>query len=166
MIKKELSLKIYYKRKKSLLHWLCSGTSVFFNSLLIEQGWLDVFQGFEIAFVRRFLLPLLIALQPRLVTDGAERHPVRVGDESTSTLGDETLTPICLECADRVVMVIGHQERCCSQRLRWAMALALVVSHLWLSLPQPQVTVTFLLRSVIAAAGRGAHLVVVTTLTP
>ncbi len=156
---------VYPQRKKSLLHWLCSGTSVFFSSLLVEECGLAVSKVLEIAFVRRFLLSLLIALQPRLVTDGAERHPVRVGDESTSTLGDETLTPICLECADRVVMVIGHQERCCSQVLRNAMASALVISTLWLFLPQPQVTMTFLSRSLITAVGRAVHLVL-TTVTP
>lgn len=155
---------VYPQRKKSLLHWLCSGTSVFFSLLLIEQGWLAVSQSFQIALVRRLLLALLIALQPCLVTDGAERHPVRVGDESTSTLGDETLTPICLECADRVVMVIGHQERCCSQVLRNAIASALVISTLCEALPQPQVIMTFLSRSLITAVGRCAHFAIATTL--
>ena len=155
---------VYPQRKKSLLHWLCSGTSVFFSSLLVEECGLDVSKVLEIALVRRLLLTFGIPLQPCLVTAGAKEHLVGVSDESPIALEDETFATICPETAVLIVMVVSHDQRCCSQVLRNAMASALVISTLCDALPQPQVTVTFLSRSLITAVGRCAHLAMLTAL--
>jgi len=144
---------------------MCSGTSVFFSSLLVEECGLAVSKVLEIALVRRLLLTFGIPLQPCLVTAGAKEHLVGVSDESPIALEDETFATICPETAVLIVMVVSHDQRCCSQVLRNAMASALVISTLWLALPQPQVTMTFLSRSVITAVGRAVHLVL-TTVTP
>ena len=157
---------VYPQRKKSLLHWLCSGTSVFFSSLLIEQGWLAVSKVLEIALVRRLLLTFGIPFQPRLIADVAKEHLVGVSDKSPIALEDETFATICPETAVLIVMVVSHDQRCCSQVLRNAIASALVISTLWLVFPHPQVTMTFLSRSATTEIGRAVHLVVVTTLTP
>ena len=155
---------VYPQRKKSLLHLMCSGTSVFFSSLLVEECGLAVSKVLEIALVRRLLLTFGISLQPYLIAASAKEHLVGISDESPITLEDETFATICPETAVLVVMVVSHDQRCCSQVLRNLIASALVISTLWLALPQPQVTMNFLSRSLITAVGRCAHLAMLTAL--
>ena len=143
---------------------MCSGTSIFFSSLLVEECGLAVSQSFQIALIRRLLLACGVPLQPCLVAGWAQEHPVGIGNMSPIPCEDETLAPLCTHVAVPVPIVVSHQ-RCCLHVLRNLIASALVISTLWLALPQPQVTMNFLSRSLITAVGRGAHLVVLTTLT-
>jgi len=101
---------VYPQRKKSLLHWLCSGTSVFFSLFLIEQGWLAVSKVLEIALVRRLLLAFGIPLQPCLVAASAKEHLVGISDKSPITLKDETFTSVSPETAVLIVMIVSHHQ--------------------------------------------------------
>ena len=144
---------------------MCSGTSIFFSSLLVEECGLAISQSFQIALIRRLLLACGVPLQPCLVAGWAKQHPVGVGNISPISLEDETFASVCFQTAELVVMVISHQERCCLHVLRNLIASALVISTLCEALPQPQVTMTFLSRSLTTAVGRAVHLVL-TTVTP
>lgn len=144
---------------------MCSGTSIFFSSLLVEECGLAISQSFQIALIRRLLLACGVPLQPCLVAGWAKQHPVGIGNISPISLEDETLAPLCTHVAVLVVMVVRHHQlRCCLHVLRNLIASALVISTLWLALPQPQVTMNFLSRSLITAVGRCAHLAMLTTL--